>query len=122
GGPGLVGFAQTEHPELVAELMDYLAREENHAEFSGRTKNIPAHRGVAETGAQYEAASALSAAALNAWSAQVGRVSPIAFAYQGHSDNRAMFNITVQRVTQAIVGEMSVEEAMERARTDLDAA
>lgn len=122
GGSGLVGFAQTEHPEIVAELMDYLAREENYAEFSGRTKNIPAHRGVAETGAQYEDASALSAAALNAWSAQVGRVSPIAFAYQGHSDNRAMFNITVQRVTQAIVGEMSVEEAMERARTDLDAA
>ncbi|WP_404403992.1 ABC transporter substrate-binding protein [Pelagibacterium halotolerans] len=122
GGSGLVGFSQTEHPEIVAELMDYIASQENYAEFSGRTKNIPAHRAVAAAGAQYEGASPLSAAALNAWGAQVGRVSPIAFAYQGDGRNRAMFNITVQRVTQAIVGELTVAEAMERAKSDLEAA
>jgi alpha-1,4-digalacturonate transport system substrate-binding protein len=122
GGSGLVGFSQTEHPEIVAALLDYLAREDIYAEFSGRTKNIPAHRGVAATGAQYEGASPLSAAALNAWGNQVGRVSPIAFAYQGDGRNRAMFNITVQRVTQALVGELTVAEAMERVESDLEAA
>lgn len=121
GGSGLVGFSQTEHPEIVAALMDYLAQEANYAEFSGRTRNIPAHRAVVSAGADYEGASESAATALNAWGAQVGRTSPIAFAYQGYRNNRAMFNITVQRVTQAIVGELTVQQAMERAESDLAA-
>ncbi|ASY66142.1 ABC transporter, substrate binding protein (plasmid) [Sinorhizobium sojae CCBAU 05684] len=121
GGSGLVGFKQTKHPEIVAALMDYLAQERTYGEFSGRTRNIPAHRAVASAGVDYEGASKSAAAALKAWGAQVGRVSPIAFAYQGYRNNRAMFNITVQRVTQAIVGELTVGEAMERAKADLAA-
>ncbi|WP_265517257.1 ABC transporter substrate-binding protein [Nitratireductor luteus] len=121
GGSGLVGFKQTKHPEIVAALMDYLAQQEIYAEFSGRTRNIPAHRAVASAGADYEGASEPAATALKTWGAQVGRVSPIAFAYQGYRNNRAMFNITVQRATQAVVGELTVEEAMERAEADLAA-
>ncbi|EKJ95642.1 sugar ABC transporter substrate-binding protein [Bradyrhizobium lupini HPC(L)] len=33
-----------------------------------------------------------------------------------------MFNISVQRITQAIVGESTVDEAMARAKTDLEEA
>ncbi|MCY6379795.1 ABC transporter substrate-binding protein [Hoeflea prorocentri] len=119
GGAGIVGFSQTEHPELVAKAIDYLAQEGNYAEMTAKTRNIPAHLGVAAAGVDYEGASAPAAAALNAWGAQVGKVSPIAFAYQGYKNNRAMFNITVQRVTQAIVGELSVDDAMTRAKDDL---
>ena len=119
GGAGIVGFSQTEHPEIVAKAIDYLAQEGNYAEMTAKTRNIPAHLGVASKGVDYEGASAPAAAALNAWGAQVGRVSPIAFAYQGYKNNRAMFNITVQRVTQAIVGELSVDDAMTRAKDDL---
>lgn len=119
GGAGIVGFAATEHPELVAKAIDYLAKEENYAEMTAKTRNIPAHLGVASKGVDYAGASKAAAAALNAWGAQVGKVSPIAFAYQGYKHNRAMFNITVQRVTQAIVGELTVEDAMSRAKDDL---
>ena len=119
GGTGIVGFEQTEHPETVAALMDFIAEEKNYSEFTARTRNIPAHLGVAAKGVDYQGASDAAGRALNAWGAQVAKVSPIAFAYQGYSNNRAMFNITVQRVTQALVGELSVDEAMERAKSDL---
>ena len=122
GGAGIVGFSDTEHPELVAKAIDYLAQQENYAEMTAKTKNIPAHLGVAEAGVEYADASTGAANALNAWGAQVSKVSPVAFQYQGYKNNRAMFNITVERVTQAIVGELTVEEAMERASADLQAA
>jgi hypothetical protein len=47
-------------------------------------------------------------------------VAPAAFAYQGYAGNRAMFGITVERVSQAIVGELTVEEAVARMADDLD--
>lgn len=119
GGAGVVGFADTEHPEIVAGAIDYLARVENYARLTAETRNIPAHATVAQEGVEYQDASAPAAAALNAWGAQVATISPVAFQYQGYAGNRAMFGITVQRVTQAIVGELTVAEAMERASSDL---
>jgi alpha-1,4-digalacturonate transport system substrate-binding protein len=45
---------------------------------------------------------------------------PAAFAYQGYAGNRAMFGITVERVSQAIVGELSVRKPWNaRPRSDL---
>lgn len=122
GGTGVVGFKQTEHPEIVAKLIDYLAQEENYATYTAGARTIPAHAKVAAAGVTYEGAAPLAAAALNGWGAQVSKLEPIAFAYQGHKNNRAMFNITVQRVTQAIVGELSVDEAMQKAKEDLASA
>ncbi len=119
GGAGVVGFSQTEHPEAVAAVIDYLAQEDVYAEVTARTRNIPAHAAVAAAGVEYQDTSPQAAAALNAWAAQVPNISPIAYAYQGYAGNRAMFGITVQRVTQAIVGELTVDEAMDRAVSDL---
>ena len=119
GGAGIEGFSDTKHPELVAKAIDFLAQEGNYAEMTAKTKNIPAHLGVAAKGVEYAGASKGASDALNAWGAQVAKVSPVAFAYQGYKGNRAMFIITVQRVTQAIVGELSVADAMDRAKEDL---
>ena len=122
GGAGIVGFAETEHPELVASLIDFLAQEDVYAEVAARTRNIPAHAGVAAAGVEFQDASAGAQAALNAFAAELPDIHPAAFQYQGYAGNRAMFGITVERVSQAIVGEMSVEEAMDRAKADLEAA
>jgi alpha-1,4-digalacturonate transport system substrate-binding protein len=122
GGAGIVGFAQTEHPEIVAELIDFLAQEDIYGEVAARTRNIPAHLGVAAAGVEFQDASDAAKAALNAFGSSLAQISPIAFAYQGYAGNRAMFGITVERVSQAIVGELSVADAMERATTDLEAA
>ncbi len=122
GGAGVVGFSDTEHPEAVAKVLDFLAQKDVYAELSARSRNIPAHIAVAAEGVEYTDTSPAAAEALNAWAAQVPSISPIAYAYQGYMGNRAMYGITVQRVTQAIVGELSVEESNERSKADLAAA
>lgn len=122
GGAGIVGFKNTKNPETVAKLIDFLAQEENYAELTAKTRNIPAHAAVAAKGVSYEGASKPAADALNAWGGQVANVSPVAYKYQGYIHNRAMFNITLTRVSQAIVGELSVEDAMARAKEDLKKA
>jgi len=120
GGAGVVGIKATEHPEAVAKVIDFFAEEDNYAELAARTLNIPAHAAVAEKGVDFDTESANTKAALGAWSAQVGKLSPVAFAYQGYGRlNRAMFNITVERISQALTGELSVDEAMARATDDL---
>jgi alpha-1,4-digalacturonate transport system substrate-binding protein len=103
-------------------VIDYLAQEDVYAEVTARTRNLPAHLGVANAGVEFEGASPAAAAALSAFAGDLGDVSPIAFAYQGYAGNRAMYGITVERLSQAIVGELTVAEAMERAAADLAAA
>ncbi|WP_375552622.1 ABC transporter substrate-binding protein [Rhodophyticola porphyridii] len=122
GGAGIVGFAQTDHPEAVAAVIDFLAQEDIYAEVTARTSNLPAHLGVAAAGVTYESVSEGAQAALNAFAGDLPDVAPAAFAYQGYAGNRAMFGITVERVSQAIVGELTVDQAMERAAADLQAA
>ena len=122
GGAGIVGFEQTEHPEMVAAVIDYLAQEDVYAEVAARTRNLPAHLGVASKGVAFEGASPAAQAALNAFAADLPDVSPIAFSYQGYPMNRAMFGITVERLSQAIVGELSVADAAARMGDDLAAA
>ncbi len=121
GGSGIVGFKHTEHPELVAKLIDYMAEKDVYSDFTGGIRSIPAHIAVAKEGVDYKDVSEPAAEALNAWAAQVPTLSPIAFRYQGYKHNRGMFNITVQRVTQAITGELTVEQAMDRMRDDVKA-
>ena len=67
GGAGIVGFEQTDHPEAVAAVIDYLAQEDVYAEVTARTRNLPAHLGVAEAGVEFEGASDAAQAALNAF-------------------------------------------------------
>ncbi|PWK62302.1 ABC transporter substrate-binding protein [Roseicyclus mahoneyensis] len=122
GGAGIVGFSATQHPEVVAAVIDFLAQEDIYAEVTARTRNLPAHLGVAQAGVEFEGASPAAAAALSAFAADLADVAPSAFRYQGYANNRAMFGITAERVSQAIVGELSVEDAVARMAADLEAA
>ncbi|MBF9059654.1 extracellular solute-binding protein [Rhodobacterales bacterium HKCCSP123] len=122
GGAGIVGFEQTEHPEVVAAVIDFLAQEDVYAEVAARTRNLPAHLGVASAGVAFEDVTPAAQAALSAFAADLPDVAPAAFWYQGYPGNRAMFGITVERVSQAIVGELSVEDAVARMADDLAAA
>ena len=119
GGAGLVGIKTTKSPEAVAKVIDYFASEPVYAELISKTKNVPAHKGIAAKGLDYPDASPAGAEALKAWGRQVGGISPVAYALQGYPNNRTIFNVTVQRVTQAIVGELTTEQALERIAADM---
>ena len=46
-------MASTDHPAEVAKLMDFLAQEEQMAEFYGKTLFIPGHLGLASGGVDF---------------------------------------------------------------------
>lgn len=122
GGTALVAFAETQHPQEVARVMDYLASEEVLAEFSARTLFIPGHLGLAEQGVAYETDLELAKAALNAFLAEVPKLNEQGYLLNAHPQNTVIFNAIRDRLTQVIVGELSLDEAIVRMQAEVDEA
>jgi alpha-1,4-digalacturonate transport system substrate-binding protein len=122
GGAAVVGFKHTKAPEEVGKLLDFMAREDVQAAVLSKTKNIPAHQGLQAKGIEYATATDDEKAALKVFSAALTKFSPVAFQFQGYKNNRAIMNATVTRITQAIVGESTLDEALARIDTDVKEA
>ena len=120
GGAALVAIGDTEHPEEVTRVMEYLSSTEILSEFSARTLFIPAHLGLAESGVPFETDLQLAKDALDVFVGQVGVLDQTAFDLQAYPLNRIMFDASRDRITQAIVGELTLDEAIERAQQDID--
>ncbi len=122
GGAGVAGYAQTEYPEAVARVMEYLLQPEVYGELAARTSFIPAHAAVVEMGVEYEASDPAVAAALTQFGLEAVKLqdqaiqlnlSPLAFAYYDASNTR---------LAQYFAGELTVEEALQRVQEDIDEA
>lgn len=122
GGAAWVALKTSKSPKETAAFLEFMASEAAYAEFTARTNNIPAHAGLAKKGVNYTSADPSSKAALSVFSAGVGQLSPVAYQFQGYKFNRAIMLPTVTRVTQAIVGEMSPEEAVTKISADMQDA
>ncbi len=119
GGAAWVALKTSKSPKEVGMFLDFMAQEANYAEFTARTNNIPAHAGLAKKGVKYPGATPQAQAALGVFSSGVANLSPVAYQFQGYKFNRAVMLPTVTRVTQAIVGEMSTDEAMTKIAADM---
>ncbi len=119
GGAAWVALKTSKSPKEVGMFLDFLAQEANYAEFTAKTENIPAHAGLAKKGVNYSTATPAARAALSTFSGGVANLAPTAYQFQGYRFNRAIMLPTVARVTQAIVGEMSTDEAMTKIATDM---
>lgn len=119
GGAAWVALKTSKLPKETGMLLDFLAQEANYAEWVGKTNNIPAHAGLAKKGVTYPAATPGARAALSVFSNGVASLSPTAYQFQGYKYNRAIMLPTVARVTQAIVGEISTDEAMTKISADM---
>lgn len=119
GGAAFVAFKSTKQPALAAKFLDFFAEDANYKELMARTENIPASLSVAKAGVAYKV-SPLSSSALDAFVAAVPKIAPANYMLQGYRFNRPIFNATAQRVGQAIVGEMSVDDALKRMAADID--
>ncbi|MDE2792913.1 MAG: ABC transporter substrate-binding protein [Paracoccaceae bacterium] len=120
GGAALVAMKDTEHPDAVGKLMDYLSSEKVLAEFYGRTLFIPGHLGLAAGGVDFDTDDPRAKHALETFAGAVPSISPIAFALQGYPSNRVMFNALISRLGEAIVGEITLDEAYERMTQDVE--
>ncbi len=120
GGAALVAMADTEHPEQVGMLMDYLSSEASLAEFYGETLFIPGHLGLAKGGVEFATDDPRARHALETFAGAVPSISPVAFDLQGYPNNRIMFNALISRLGEAIVGELDLEQAFERMTQDVE--
>ena len=119
GGAAWVALKTSKSPKEVGMFLEFMAQEANYSEFVSKTENIPAHAGLAKKGVNYASATPAARAALNVFSSGVASLSPVAYQFQGYKYNRAIMLPTVSRVTQAIVGEMSVDEAVAKINADM---
>jgi alpha-1,4-digalacturonate transport system substrate-binding protein len=119
GGAGIVGLTRTAHPEAVARVIEFMARDEVQAQVLAQTRNLPANSNLQESGIAYEGVSEEVSAALTAFAGSVPGFSDTAFALQGYQFNRAVYTNIPARMTQALVGEMTLDEALERLEQDV---
>jgi len=119
GGAALVAYKTTQHPREVARILDYLASEPVYSEYHARTLFLTASAGLAAKGIPYKTDSAQVKKSLEAASANVKMLSPIAYKLQGYAHNRVIFNTMIVRLNQAIAGEMSLDDALARMNSDL---
>ncbi len=120
GGAALVAMKGTQHPKEVTRVMEYLAQEQNLAEFYGKTLFIPGHLGLAEKGLDFDTSDPRAKHALETFASAVPGISPIAFDLQGYPYNRVMFNALISRVNEAIMGELTLDQAYVRMEQDIE--
>ena len=124
GGSAITAFKSTESPEAAAQFIDFLAREENAEKFAAATKNISAHQGLQQSGVDYGDTSPAVAQALSVFSANAGKAAettPQAYTFQGYAKNFVIYAVVPDYITQAIVGDITLDEAYESIDADVAA-
>jgi alpha-1,4-digalacturonate transport system substrate-binding protein len=92
--------------------MEFMASEPVLKEYYERTLQIPAHKGLAARGLDYgKDVSPAAIAALKAFTANYAKVPAQAHQLQGYERNVAVFNATVNQISQAITGTLTLDEA-----------
>lgn len=83
-----------------------------------KTSNIPAHQGLQASGVKYNM-SAAGNAGLQAFVTAATQLSPVAYQLQGYQFNGSIFNPTVDRISQAIAGQITLDQAYQRIAADV---
>jgi alpha-1,4-digalacturonate transport system substrate-binding protein len=122
GGSAVVAFADTEHPDEVARLVEYLVQPENYSAFSAGTLALPAHEGVASAGVEFDTDNPSVLGALAAYTAEVPKLQDQAWALNVHPFAFAYYRSSANRIAQYLTGELSLDEALQRLQQDIDDA
>lgn len=122
GGAGIVGYAQTEHPEEVAMIIEYLLQPEVYNEWSANALLIPAHLAAIDLGVEFQTDDAQVAAALAGFANEVPKFQDQAWALNPHPLAFAYYDSSNTRLAQYFAGELTLDEMMERIQEDLDEA
>ena len=122
GGSAVVAFADTEHPEAAAKLMEFLIQPENYAAFSAGTLSLPAQTEVALEGVEFDTDDAAVLAALAAYTAEVPKLQDQAVGLNVHPFAFAYYRNSANRLAQYLTGELTLDETLQRLQQDIDDA
>lgn len=127
GGAGLVAFksGDAEKEAAAAAFVGWMGEEEQAREWYARTFAIPAHAGLQKEGLNYEGAGATEAVAealktFTDMAAAAAEETPQAYDLQGSQFGFVMYNATVQYLSAAMNGELTLDEAMEKISEELE--
>ena len=118
GGASFVAFKQTKSPKEVARWLEWLASESVYAEWMAMTSNIPGHAALQKGGVKYNLAPA-GAAAVAAFSLNASKIAPVAYQLQGYPLSGSLFSPVVDRLSQAINGQITLDQAYQRITSDV---
>ncbi len=120
GGAALMAFKDTDHPEEVTKLMEWLSSAEVHREFVERALFLTYHKTLTEQGVDYQTDLPSAKKSLDVFLAEIPKLSDDAWVLQTARNSFAL-NIGIrERLTQAITGELTLDEAIERIQQDVD--
>ena len=122
GGAAVAGFAQTDNPEEVSQVLAYLTSEDVAREFAERTLGLSANSAVAEGGLDYKTEDEAIVEALNVFASEVPKLQDQATALNVHPFAFAYYRNSADRITQYLVGELTLEEALAALQEDIDDA
>ncbi len=122
GGAGLVAIASTKNPTDVGKVMDYLASTPIAKEFAERTLFLPSNKEVVAGPVDFQSDNQLVKDALSAFVKASGTTAPEANAMNAWKWSQAVFNALVTRTSQAIAGELSLDDTYKRIDDDITAA
>jgi alpha-1,4-digalacturonate transport system substrate-binding protein len=122
GGSVMAAMKATKHPEEVARVMEFLAAEENYHEWAARALYIPQHNGIMAKGVDYATDLPQALRAFQVFGEESTHLDPLAYRLQNHLYGYVVMNALRDRLTQAIVGELTLDEAIARMQADIDDA
>jgi alpha-1,4-digalacturonate transport system substrate-binding protein len=122
GGSAVVAFADTEHPEEVAMLIEFLIQPENYGAFSAGALSLPAQTEVATNGVDFNTDNPFVLAALSAYTAEVPKLSNQAVALNPHPYAFAYYRNSANRIAQYLSGELTLDDMLVNLQQDIDNA
>lgn len=116
GGKYIMAFEGSEHPEAVADLVEFLSSRESVAQYVSEAMFLPAREDLLEEGVDYPVRSDV----MNTFLEGLGRLPSSAYTDNYHQSFGPVANVVRDRVTQAITGEISVDEAMRQMQREAE--
>ncbi len=118
GGAAFVAFKTSKNPKDVGRFLDFLAAEPVYAEWMVMTSNVPANTVLQKKALPYKLSPA-GTAAIQSFGANAALLSPIAYKLQGDPMSRPMFNAVADRISQAMSGQITLDQAYARITADV---
>lgn len=118
GGAALVAFKATKNPKEVAKLVEYLTSDEVLAEFSAKSLFLPGSLSLSKKGVTYASANKQ----MNVFLKEVGKLTPESYYLQFNALGQTLNPEMRDRLSQAITGELTLDEAIKRIQQKMDEA
>ncbi|HRE48435.1 MAG TPA: sugar ABC transporter substrate-binding protein [Aggregatilineales bacterium] len=118
GGASVMAFGGTKHPEAVAMVMEYLSSEAVYGEFAAKTLFLPGHLGLIAKGVDYPT----QKDNLNVFASSIPKLSEQGYLFQQSSLTGPMNEELRIRIGQALVGEITMDEAVKAVQKVADDA